>query len=122
MPGVYSHLTHSWNVGKAGVVFFDYRRTNSRSFQLVASRYDPSEGPPSKYMFEDTDVQRNGEEVILRRDKFVWRNGDQTMTAITGDGISAVEIGAIRTAMHGTPIAGVWPPRSRATEKMYRLP
>jgi hypothetical protein len=32
------------------------------------------------------------------------------MTANAGDGISSREVVAIRDAMHGTPIPGVWPP------------
>jgi hypothetical protein len=122
-PGTYSRATHAWSSGAMRVVFFDYHRPGGRSFELLARKYDPREAPPSKYTFEDMDYQRNGQEVILKREKFVWRNGDQIMSANAGDGITASEIKAIRAAMHGTPIAGVWPPApGRSTEMMYRLP
>jgi len=120
-PGVYSNATRTWSTGPASV-FFVYRRSGGRSFMLLASRYDPADEAPSKYTFEDMDKKRNGQEVIVRRDKFVWRNGDQVTTANTGDGIDAAEIDAIRAAMGGTPIPGVWPPARATRIKMYRLP
>lgn len=121
MPGaLFSTSTRAWKVRPANV-WFTYRRGNGASFTLMAEAYDSRAAAPSKYMFED-EGERDGREIVIRRDRFVWRNGDQVMTAITGDGISASEIIAIRTAMHGIPIAGVWPPRHRAVERMYVKP
>ncbi len=120
-PGVYSKKTHRWSVG-APIVTFVYRRAGGRSFSVGAGRFNPAEGPPSKYLFEDMDRTANGREVILRRDVFTWRNGDQVMTAIAGEGIDAAEIAAIRSAMHGVTIPGVWPPAQGGTVEQYRMP
>lgn len=120
-PGVYSKKTHRWSVG-APIVTFVYRRAGGRLFSVGAGRFDPAEGPPSKYRFEDMDRSANGREVILRRDVFTWRNGNQAMTATTGEGIDAAEIAAIRRAMHGVTIPGVWPSVHNGTVKQYRMP
>jgi hypothetical protein len=101
-------------------VWFIYRRPGDRTFSLSAERVDPRDGPPSKYIFEDRGV-RNGHIVVLRHDKFTWRNGEQVMTAVADEGISAAEIAQIRDAMNGTEIPGVWPPQHGSIEKMYRL-
>ena len=118
--GVYSRTTRSWSVGNPAV-WFVYRRRGGASFTLLADRFDPREGPPSKYMFLD-EGKRNGREIVERHDTLVWRNGDQVMSATAGEGLSATEIERIRAAMHGTPIPGVWPPQNGSIEKQYRLP
>ncbi len=121
-PGLYSQTTHSWSVGKP-VVMFTYRRSEGRTFMLTATRYDAREGPPAKYIFEGMDRRQNGREVILRRDVFTWRNGDQAMSVVADEGISATEAVAIRTAMGGVPIPGVWPrPESGGPIEQYRIP
>jgi hypothetical protein len=121
-PGVFSAGTHSWSLG-APFVSFVYRRAGGRSFSLMATRYTAGGEPPSKYMFEDMDRKTHGRELILRRDKFTWRNGDQVMTAIADGGIEAAEIVAIRSAMGGTEIPGVYrPPQRGGTVTQVRLP
>jgi hypothetical protein len=118
--GDYSLAAKRWSVGSR-VLYFSFRRHNGRTFTLLAERVDPREAPPSKYMFEDLG-ERNGREVLVRHDRFTWRNGDQAMSAIAGDGISDGEIVAIREAMRGTVVPATWPPRSGRIEKQYRLP
>ncbi len=120
-PGLFSKSRASWSVGAASITF-RYRRRNGRQFAIWASGYDPREAPPSKYMFEDMDTMRNGHEVIIRRDRYTWRNGSQVTSAIVGEGLNAAEIVAIRAAMHGTPVAEVWPSRPSGDDKQYRLP
>lgn len=119
--GIYSRITRSWSVGSPAVYFVYGRRLGGGPFTLLADRFDSREGPPSKYMFLD-EGERNGHEVVERHDRFVWRNGDQVMSATAGEGLSAAEIERIRAAMHGTPVPGVWPPRNGGIEKQYRMP
>lgn len=120
-PGLYSKTTRSWSVGNP-IVMFTYRREGGRSFMLTATRYDARSGPPSKYVFEDMDRKENGREVILRRDVFTWRNGDQSMSVVADEGITNEEAVAIRTAMNGVPVAAVWPRPERGAVEQYRLP
>jgi len=120
-PGLYSKTTRSWSVGSP-VVMFTYRRAGGQSFMLTASRYGARRGPPSKYVFEDMDRKEHGREVILRREVFTWRNGDQSMSVVAEDGITDAEVIAIRTAMHGVPTPGVWPRPDRGPVEQYRLP
>lgn len=119
--GVYSKTTHSWSVGSPAVTFI-YRRAGGRTFMLMAHRFDPREGPPSKYMFEGMDRIQNGREVIVRHENFTWRNRDQSMTAVAGQGITASEITDIRDAMGGIAVPGTWPPRDGVIEIRYRIP
>lgn len=119
--GVYSKITRSWSVGSPAVTFV-YRRADGRTFMLMADRFDSREGPPSKYMFEGTDRIRDGREVIVRRESFTWRNGDQSMNAVAGEGISASEIARVRDVMHGIAVPGTWPPRDGTIVKQYRIP
>jgi hypothetical protein len=93
-----------WQLGSR-VVFFTYRRSGNRSFQLLADRFDPRTGPPSRYQYEDTGRLRDGMPVLVRHGQFTWRNGDQVMTAIDGAGITADQIRAIQNAMRGVPVA-----------------
>jgi hypothetical protein len=118
--GVYSKSTHTWSVGSPNV-WFVYRRADGRSFMLLADRVDPRQGPPPRYIFEDLGA-RNGHEVLVRHQNFAWSNGDQVMSAVAGEGITASEIAKVRSAMHGTPFRGVWPPQPATIEKQYRLP
>lgn len=117
--GVYTKATHSWSVGSR-VVTFTYRRADGRSFMLTARRFDSREGPPSKYIFNADERDAHG--LPVRHDVFTWRNGDQAMSAIAGEGVSAAEIAAIREAMHGVSIRGVWAPGSGGNVTQYRIP
>lgn len=119
--GAYSKITHSWSVGSPAVTF-TYRRADGRTFMLMADRFDPREGPPSRYVFEGMDRMHNGREVMVRRENFTWRNGDQSMSAVAGEGISASEITAVRDAMDGIAVPGTWPPRDGTIVKQYRIP
>jgi hypothetical protein len=121
--GVYDKLTGKWQLGTQ-VVFFTYRRSGSRSFQLLADRFDPRTGPPSRYQYEDTGRLRDGMPVLVRHEKFTWRNGDQVMTAIDGDGITADEIQAIRNAMRGVSVTAAQTRSeldSGTIDKLYRF-
>jgi hypothetical protein len=118
--GVYSKITRSWSVGSP-CVWFVYRRAGGGSFMLLADRFDPREGPPAKYVFEDLG-ERNGHELLVRHENIAWRNGQQITSAVAGEGISAAEIASIRSAMRGIPYDGVWPPQRTTIEKQYRLP
>ncbi len=119
--GVYSKIARSWSVGSPAVAFV-YRRADGRTFSLMANRFDSHEGPPSKYVFEDTDRLRDGREVTVRRESFTWRNGNQSINAVAGEGISASEIARIRDAMLGIAVPGTWPPRDGTIVKQYRIP
>jgi hypothetical protein len=117
--GVYSKVTRRWSVGSPSVSFI-YRRSGGRTFSLMAERFDPREGPPSKYTFEDRGV-RNGHIFVVRHDRFTWRNGEQVMSVTADEAISASEIAEIRTAMNGIAIPGVWPPQHGSIEKEFRI-
>jgi hypothetical protein len=118
---VYSPVTQKWRVGSR-IVWFIYRRSGGGTFQLVADQFDPSVAPPGKYMFEAKDPTPDGRPVIVRHLRFDWRNGDQVMSAIADTGISASEIEAIRSAMHGVPIPGRWPAPSLPGATMKFIP
>ena len=117
----YSRATHIWSKGSV-VTTFAYKRGDGRVFVLSAAPASSQTSPPSKYLFEDDGVDRAGNPVLVKHERFVWRNGNQLMTVIAGSGISSSEIVAIRSAMHGTPVLGVWPPQNGADEVMMRLP
>ncbi len=117
--GIYSKGTHRWSVGSPSV-WFIYRRAGSRTFSLMAQRFDPREGTPSKYFFEYRGV-RDGHTFVVRHDKFTWRNGEQVMSATADEGISAAEIARIVAAMNGAAIPGVWPPQHATIEEQFRV-
>ncbi|HEV7180583.1 MAG TPA: hypothetical protein VGN11_11985 [Candidatus Baltobacteraceae bacterium] len=101
--GVYSKETRSWRVGSSDVIFA-YRRAGGREFILLADHYDAHGELPSKYMFEAKNPTAGGRPVLVKHEQFAWRNGDQLMTATEGSQISAAEILAIQTAMHGIAV------------------
>jgi hypothetical protein len=109
--GLYVKAIRSWQKGTPAV-FFNYQRSHDRSFSLLADHFDPREGPPGKYMFLDNGKVRDGMPVLIRFQKFTWRNGNQVMSVVA-DGISTSEIVAIRTAMHGIVI----PPAQTRAER-----
>ncbi len=114
--GIYSTQTHAWRAGPPEVRFV-YRRTEGREFTLTAARYNPKGERPAKYMFEAKAPAADGRPVLVRHERFAWRNGNQLMTAIEGSAISAAEIAAIQSAMHGlaVPRRNLHAPSARAT-------
>jgi hypothetical protein len=56
----------------------------------------------------------------VRHENFAWRNGDQVMGAAAGEGLSATEIRAIRTAMQGAAVTGA--DQHASIVKQYHLP
>ncbi len=120
--GIYSKRTHSWRAGSADVTFA-YRRTDGRSFELIADVYDPQAELPPKYMFEAMDPALNGRPVLIRHEHFAWRNGNQVMLATEGTGITKDEILAIQRAMRGIalPRRDLHAPASGRSTKMYIL-
>jgi len=99
---VYSKATHTWRIASQ-VVTFSYERAGGRSFDLMAERFDPRGEAPGRYLFEAKDPTADGRPVIVKHERFTWRNGDQTMTAVEW-GITASEIAAIQAAMHGVSL------------------
>ncbi len=101
--GLYSTQTHSWRVGPLEVRFV-YRRAGGHEFILIADRYNPNGELPAKYIFEAKAPTAGGRPVLVRHEHFAWRNGNQMMTATEGSAISAAEIAAIQSAMHGIAV------------------
>jgi hypothetical protein len=118
--GVYSPTTHTWSKGPS-VVVFRYTRADGQSFLVSASAASTQAPPRSKYVFEDRGVDKAGNPILVRHEAFSWRNGDQRMSIIADEGITAAEILAIQSAMHGTAIPGVWPPPPGGAD-MVRIP
>ena len=118
--GVFSRATHTWSIGPS-VVMFTYKRADGRTFALSAAWASSQTSPPSKYTFEDRGVDKAGNPILVKHERFVWRNGDQVMTAIAGHGITPAEIAAIQSAMHGMPMPTVWPPRHGADETITMI-
>jgi hypothetical protein len=100
-----------WHAGP-NVITYMYVRPNGTKFQLRAERYDVKTTLYA-YMWEverhpdGQAVVHDGRVVFIRRQWFHWRNGDQLMSALEGDTLTAAEIAHIRNAMHGEPLAGV---------------
>ncbi len=99
---VYVKATRTWRLGSPAL-HFDYRRSGGRTFSLTVDRFDPQTGPEGRFMYEDTGKVRDGMPVLIRYERFAWRNGDQVTTAIA-DGIDAGEIARIRRAMNGVAL------------------
>lgn len=118
--GVYDKTIRQWSVGTPALTFV-YHRTSGRTFSILADSYDPRTGPPGKYMYEDTGLVRNGQPVLIRHHKFAWRNGNQVMTAIAGDGISSAEIESIVSAMNGTLIPPAQSPDAENAGTIVRM-
>ncbi len=110
-PGTWSAKTHQWSVG-APLVLWKFTRSNGTTFRLQAAKYDPH-GRYFAYMWQTVEdahgnvVTVKGHPELIRHEAFFWRNGDQVMSAFTGDGIKREEIAAIRRAMSGTAIPTV---------------
>jgi hypothetical protein len=120
--GVYSKASHSWSVGPPAVTF-SYQRAKGRSFQMLADRFDPRGEMVGKYMFEAQDPGPDGRPVLVKHERFAWRNGDQIMTAVATEDISPAEIDAIRVAMHGVslPRRELHAPNPGTSRTLYRI-
>lgn len=114
----YRRSTGTWSHGPAQVSF-NYRRGNGATLSLVASKYDTAQ-VPAKYMFEDVGTRAKPQ--ILRHLRFAWRNGDQEMTGIVGEGESANDLMAVRAAMHGIVIPTQWPLKPNSSSDQIRIP
>lgn len=108
--GIYSAKTHRWVTGSK-YVEFEYARRDGGTFNLIAAPGSSLAAAPLRYMLEERGMDATGKPMVVRRERFVWRNGSQVMTAIVSDHLSAKEILAIRDAMNGIPVATVWPPK-----------
>jgi len=119
---VYSKETRSWRVGPSDVQF-TYRRSDGRSFFLIADRFDPKYCPPAKYIFDADGTAPDGHRITVKRKNFAWRNGDQVMGTNENEDISAREIESIRTAMHGIalPQRATLSPCKNQTTKQIRI-
>lgn len=101
----YSTKDKRWTPTPAQVDF-SFVRTDGQTFMLVAQRDGTGVMPVYTYIYELV-KDAKGILVLVRRQQFAWRNGDQVMSTFTGPGINAKEIAAIRDAMHGTPLPTV---------------
>ena len=121
--GIYSKKTHQWRVGPQDVTFA-YHRAGGRTFLLRAGLYDARGEIPGKWMFEALAPGTDGKPVLVKHRKFVWRNGKQVTTAVEGPGISAAEIEAIRTAMHGQamPLRDLHAPDTGSSYAVHIIP
>ena len=119
---VWSKQSNAWDTGGVQVTFA-YARADGRTFDLIASRYSALALPASRYVYDADDVPAGGKpDRRNRREQFVWRNGDQTLRAVTSPALSAREIDDIRTAMHGTPLPRFdGTARKRAGERVERF-
>lgn len=101
--GILDARSGSWSVGPPVVTFW-YRRADGREFTIVAERYDAQAKPLGKYVFEARNPAPNGKPVLIKHQRFAWRNGDQLMDIVSGAALSTPEILAIQSAMHGVSV------------------
>lgn len=114
---VYDKTKHRWSQGSPALVF-EYSRSGGRTFSLQAEQDDPRTGPVGAHIWRADDLP-GGKVSLTRFRRFVWKNGNQLMTAIADEGIAPAEVLAIRSAMHGQTIVH----DARETiVKQYRLP
>jgi hypothetical protein len=110
---VWSQQRNAWSVDGIEVTFA-YVRADGRTFDIVASRYSALSLPVSRYIYDADDVPSGGNpNRANRKEQFAWRNGDQTLRAVTSTAIGAGEIDRIRTAMHGIPLPRTDAPSSK---------
>ncbi|HWT07182.1 MAG TPA: hypothetical protein VN224_15560 [Xanthomonadales bacterium] len=101
---VWSKERNAWSVDGLQVTFA-YARADGRTFDIIASRYSALSLPATRYVYEADDVPAGAKPNRRNRnEQFVWRNGDQTLRAVTSAAIGAQEIDSIRTAMRGVPL------------------
>lgn len=119
---VWSKQRNAWSVDGIAVTFA-YVRADGRTFDIVATRYSALSLPVSRYIFDADDVPSDGKPNPARRkEQFAWRNGDQTLRAVTSAAIGAGEIDRIRTAMRGISLPRTdAPSRKRAGARVERL-
>ncbi len=101
---VWSKSRNAWSIDGLQVTFA-YVRADGRTFDIIANRYSALSLPASRYIYDADDVPRDSKPNLRNRaEQFVWRNGDQTMRAVTSTAIGAHEIDLIRAAMRGIPL------------------
>ena len=98
---VYWKAMRAWHLG-APSLSFSYRRSDGRQFTLLVDAYDPRTGTPPRYIYDADEIGRDG--LPKRDDNFAWRNGGQYTSVVADAGLSAREIKAIRSAMHGVSL------------------
>lgn len=119
---VWSKQRNAWSVDGVAVTFA-YVRADGRTFDVVATRYSALSLPVSRYIYDADDVPSGGKpSQANRKEQFAWRNGDQTLRAVTSPAIGASEIDRIRAAMHGIPLPrNEGPSRTRAGARVERF-
>jgi hypothetical protein len=106
---VWTKQKNAWNFDGIQVSFV-YARADGRTFDLIADRYSPLNGPVHRYIYDaDTfeGLSPNGKPIIKRYETFVWRNGDQELRVVADRMISTREVERIREAMHGVALLTV---------------
>lgn len=119
---VWSKQRNAWSVDGVQVTF-RYVRSGGRTFDVTATRYSALSLPVSRYVYDADDVPSDGKpNGMSRREQFAWRNGDQTLRAVTSPAIGAPEIDRIRTAMGGIPLPRTdRPSRKNAGARVERV-
>jgi len=113
---VWSKQRNAWSVDGLQVTFA-YVRAHGRTFNIIANRYSALSLPASRYIYDADDIPAGGKPSLRdRKEQFVWRNGDQTLRAVTSAAISAREIDRIRTAMRGIPLPRYDGPARKSAE------
>jgi hypothetical protein len=113
----YDETKHRWSQG-APALEFVYSRSGGRTFSLQAEKDDPRTGAVGTHIWRTDDLP-GGKVSMTKFQRFVWKNGDQMMTAIADEGITPAEVLAIRAAMHGQTIVHN---AHETIVKQYRLP
>jgi hypothetical protein len=112
--GLYDGNAQEWRT-EPGPIIFRYRRGEGRCFEISAQRYN-ERALPGRYIFEDRGPDARGNPVLVKHERFAWRNGDQMMDATADDAISKGEILAVVRSMDGTLLSLPWPsPHTGAT-------
>ena len=98
---VWSKRANAWSIDGEQITFA-YTRRDGRAFDIIATRFSEQSLPAPRYITNADDVPPDGKpNPKLRRENFIWRNGDQTMRVVTSAAISVREIDRIRASMHG---------------------
>ena len=102
---VWSEQRDAWSTDGVQITFA-YRRSNGRAFDIIAVRYTSLSLPVPHYIYDVDDVPPDGKPNLrYRRENVVWRTGDEALHVVASPAISSREIGHVRAAMHGIPLA-----------------